>query len=286
MPAQDVELDIADRHAILERQAAIDRGQQRAPLGLHPDEGEGEARAIVNQEGIARVGELEYRKVPLGVAMDARARWMSDSAVGSAEIVDASRFPECFRHAGRASLRAGRCPGNEWPTVPKRAVVRSGVLPAGLQHERRVDAIEKCLARRVIARHRGDQSDEPVRIRHGARPQRIDHVDFRVRDSPQKLRLCRRQELRKRVQDRAFMIRVRRARWKARPARSVRSTARSARKTVRRVRACDARAGERCAMPPQVAAIAIMRAACGVPVPAPGGRPDRPRETGASRAGA
>ena len=63
--AQKIQLHVADRDAILERQAAVNRRQQQPALRQHADQCECKTISIVDEEGIARIGVLKRGQVAL-----------------------------------------------------------------------------------------------------------------------------------------------------------------------------------------------------------------------------
>ena len=197
--------------------------------------------------------------------METRARWMSDSA--------AERARDCRCVAASGELRhaeSGLAPRGEprWIMNGRRrrsgpSCVQACVRPAC---NTKGGSMRSKKASRV-ASSPGIAATSPMNqsaSRHGARPQAIDHVDLRAGHAAAAIPPA--------PAAGADGSASRIARSCSGSPRSMESApgqvreihcARRPEEAIRRVRACDTRAGERCAMPPQVGCGCEMRAACG-----------------------
>ena len=93
--SEKVGLPIADRHAVLQRQSAIERGQRSTPLRPHADQREREALALVGKPDIARIAVGD--RVEVALARDHRVVRQGHQRFARRRTRDAR------------SVRGGRC---------------------------------------------------------------------------------------------------------------------------------------------------------------------------------
>ncbi len=132
-----------------------------------------------------------------------------------------------------------------------------GRVAARAQQERRVHAVEKRLPGCLVAGHRRGEPDQVIGIRDAIRTQAVQHGEGRRTLAAQPLGLCRPEQLRQRLEDRARMVRiVALERERSRPVAGY-PVRRRPEEPERRVRAGDAAAAQAVAVPPDVAALGV-----------------------------
>ncbi len=156
--------DVADRHAVLQRQKAVDRLEKEAPLGDRPDHDEREAVRKVREADVARIAPLEDVEIPVardhGLAREVEeapalgVRCGYDADGGARDFEPDVRPPAL----GRRRLEAHR--GNL-----DRSVSARGSALSGREDERQLEALVGPLALERIASERREPADEEDSVR-------------------------------------------------------------------------------------------------------------------------
>ena len=161
--AEEVGLVIADRHAILQCQSAVDGGQGGAAFRLHADQNESQSMAIVAEPDVALVAIGEG--VQVAIAREHRLSRQRDQHLCFARrhVPDRAQSANDFASQVRALVpERGGLPGAWRAAVDSGRARRRAVH--GQQFAARVYQVVERFAREAVARHHGDAVEQERRI--------------------------------------------------------------------------------------------------------------------------